>query len=45
MMRPGSNVEIKLYVKARKEFGFEPAVNFRRGIDRAVAWYREQGWL
>jgi dihydroflavonol-4-reductase len=31
--------------KARKEFGFEPAVDFRTGTRKAVAWYREQGWL
>jgi nucleoside-diphosphate-sugar epimerase len=32
-------------VKARKELGFEPAVNFRKGIERAAAWYLELGWL
>lgn len=32
-------------VKARRELGFEPAVNFRKGIKSAVPWYREQGWL
>lgn len=31
--------------KARKELGFEPAVDFRTGTRKAVAWYREQGWL
>jgi len=29
----------------RKELGFEPAVDFRTGTRKAVAWYREQGWL
>ncbi len=31
--------------KARRELGFRPAVDFRIGVARAVAWYREQGWL
>ena len=31
--------------KARRELGFEPKVDFRTGAARAVAWYREQGWL
>ena len=31
--------------KARKELGFEPAVDFRTGTKKAVAWYREQGGL
>ena len=31
--------------KARRELGFAPKVAFRTGTARAVAWYREQGWL
>jgi nucleoside-diphosphate-sugar epimerase len=31
--------------KARRELGFRPEVDFRTGTARAVAWYREQGWL
>jgi nucleoside-diphosphate-sugar epimerase len=31
--------------KARRELGFRPEVDFRTGMARAVAWYREQGWL
>ena len=31
--------------KARRELGFAPKVDFRTGTARAVAWYREQGWL
>ncbi len=31
--------------KARRELGFRPQVDFRTGAARAVAWYREQGWL
>jgi len=31
--------------KARRELGFRPKVDFRTGAARAVAWYREQGWL
>jgi dihydroflavonol-4-reductase len=31
--------------KARKELGFEPKVDFTEGLARAMAWYREAGWL
>jgi dihydroflavonol-4-reductase len=31
--------------KARRELGFRPEVDFQTGAARAVAWYREQGWL
>jgi len=31
--------------KARRELDFRPGVDFRTGAGRAVAWYREQGWL
>jgi nucleoside-diphosphate-sugar epimerase len=31
--------------KARRELGFRPEVDFRTGTARAVAWYRQQGWL
>ena len=31
--------------KARRDLGFRPKVDFRTGAARAVAWYREQGWL
>ena len=31
--------------KARRELGFRPGTDFRAGTARAVAWYREQGWL
>ena len=31
--------------KARRELGFEPAVDFQAGTKKAVAWYREHGWL
>jgi nucleoside-diphosphate-sugar epimerase len=29
----------------RKELGWEPKVLRSEGMDRAVAWYRENGWL
>jgi nucleoside-diphosphate-sugar epimerase len=29
----------------RKELGWEPKVSRKEGMDRAVAWYRENGWL
>jgi len=31
--------------KARAELGFEPKVDFAEGMARAVAWYRQAGWL
>ncbi len=31
--------------KARSELGFAPGVDFRSGVTRTVAWYRNQGWL
>lgn len=31
--------------KAKDELGFSPEVDFRGGITRTVAWYRNQGWL
>ena len=31
--------------KARRGLGFAPEVEFSDGIARAVAWYRNQGWL
>ena len=31
--------------KARRELGFAPEVKFRDGIARAIAWYRDRGWL
>jgi nucleoside-diphosphate-sugar epimerase len=29
----------------RKDLGWEPKVSWKDGMDRAVAWYRENGWL
>jgi len=31
--------------KARKELGYSPATSFREGMAKAVAWYRDAGWL
>lgn len=31
--------------KARRDFGFTPRVPLAEGIARAVAWYRDNGWL
>jgi nucleoside-diphosphate-sugar epimerase len=31
--------------KARRELGFSPEVPFVQGIDLALSWYREHGWL
>ena len=29
----------------RRELGWEPKVPWTEGVDRAVAWYRQNGWL
>lgn len=31
--------------RAKRELGFAPAIDFRSGVARAIAWYRENGWL
>ena len=31
--------------RARRELGYEPAVDLAEGIRRTAAWYRTQGWL
>lgn len=31
--------------KARGEIGYEPRVSLAEGIDEALTWYREHGWL
>jgi len=31
--------------KARREFGYSPQIEFRRGVRLAVDWYRRNGWL
>lgn len=31
--------------RAKKELGYAPATDFGTGIARAIAWYRENGWL
>lgn len=31
--------------KARKMFGFDPKVDLREGVERSVAWYKQEGWL
>jgi nucleoside-diphosphate-sugar epimerase len=31
--------------RARKRLGFQERVKIDEGMQRAVAWYREQGWL
>ena len=30
---------------ARQELGFEPLVQLEEGVRRAIAWYKENGWL
>lgn len=31
--------------KARDEFGFNPTVSLREGVEKAVEWYKREGWL
>jgi dihydroflavonol-4-reductase len=31
--------------RARRELGYDPAVDLDTGISRTAAWYRQQGWL
>ncbi len=31
--------------RAKKELGYRPATDFRKGVALAIAWYRENGWL
>ena len=31
--------------RARRELGYAPAVSLREGIERTLAWYRQQGWI
>ncbi|MGK7344950.1 MAG: NAD-dependent epimerase/dehydratase family protein [Candidatus Nitrospinota bacterium M3_3B_026] len=31
--------------RARRELGYEPKVSLEEGAGRALAWYREQGWI
>jgi nucleoside-diphosphate-sugar epimerase len=31
--------------KAKRELGYAPEVSFKSGMEKAVAWYREHGWL
>lgn len=31
--------------KAQKGFGFNPRVDLREGVRRAVEWYKKEGWL
>lgn len=31
--------------KARNAFGFNPQVDLREGVNKAVEWYKKEGWL
>lgn len=31
--------------EARKDFGFNPKYDLRKGLKEAIAWYRDNGWL
>jgi dTDP-glucose 4,6-dehydratase len=43
--RPGHDRRYSLaYDKLRSELGWEPAVRFDEGLERTVAWYRDNEW-
>ncbi len=31
--------------KARRDFGFSPAIDLEEGVRRSVEWYKREGWL
>lgn len=31
--------------KAKKELDYSPETNFRKGMQRTISWYRDNGWL
>lgn len=31
--------------KAKRDFGFEQKVSIKEGLERAIAWYKKEGWL
>lgn len=31
--------------KAKKDLGYAPQINFSMGMEKAILWYREHGWL
>ena len=31
--------------KAKKELGYSPGMDFRTGMNKAISWYRDHGWL
>ncbi len=31
--------------KAREGFGFNPRVPLKEGVNKAVEWYKREGWL
>lgn len=44
--RPGHDLRYAMnYAKAKKELGWEPAVNFDEGLKKTIAWYKDnQSW-
>jgi len=32
-------------LKAKKELGYSPATDFRKGMRTTISWYRDHGWL
>jgi dTDP-glucose 4,6-dehydratase len=42
--RPGHDRRYSLSAGRLRELGWEPRVDFAKGIERTVSWYRENGW-
>jgi nucleoside-diphosphate-sugar epimerase len=49
LTREKANVLLQHWVSSseatRRELGWEPKVRWEEGVERAVRWYRENGWL
>jgi dTDP-glucose 4,6-dehydratase len=42
--RPGHDRRYSLSSAKIRELGWEPSIRFAEGLERTVAWYRENGW-
>jgi dTDP-glucose 4,6-dehydratase len=42
--RPGHDRRYSLSSAKIRELGWEPTIRFAEGLERTVAWYRENGW-
>jgi dTDP-glucose 4,6-dehydratase len=42
--RPGHDRRYSLSSAKIRELGWEPSIRFAEGLERTVAWYRDNGW-